>query len=423
MRKRLLLTSVAVLNTLATVAVPTVVSAETTDTNTNIEEIVPTTDTDDTIETEAVADPNVAVSNEAPDVIKGPEVSKADPTVAHANDIEGFEVAKENALSRSWSSQMAWAEQIGPWAQKSAQRYNLYASVMMAQAIIESGWGKSSLAMPPNHNLFGIKGSYHGQSVSMRTAEWSQRYGWYYITANFAKYPTYEQSFDDNGNKLRNGLTYNHSFYRGTWKENTRSYRDATAWLQGRYATAPNYAATLNNIISSYDLTRYDRPVQEPETNAGSDAPINGTRFDMSDIGIVKNPHGAQIYTQAHPDLPSKNILKHGSDWQVTGKVVTPEGHLYYQVSTQEYVKASDLQLKSDYKAQSNQKVIKANNPKSYAVPLVGFDKSGQAFDGTRGLANGSLWLTDQVKEYQGHKYHRVSTNEWIMDSYVQFMN
>lgn len=43
---------------------------------------------------------------------------------------------------------------------------------MMAQAIVESGWGASTLSKAPNYNLFGIKGSYNGQSVYMDTWEY-----------------------------------------------------------------------------------------------------------------------------------------------------------------------------------------------------------------------------------------------------------
>ncbi|WP_274596167.1 glycoside hydrolase family 73 protein [Companilactobacillus mishanensis] len=435
MRKNLLLTSVVVLNTLATVAVPTVVSAETTaptnsneNTETELNELTPVSDDNDSIVTDAAEDTEVIKGNEESKVIVGPQVDKADPTVAHSQDAEGLAAAEANVLSRSWSSQQRWAESVGPMAQRSAQRYNLYASVMMAQAIIESGWGGSALALPPNHNLFGIKGSYKGQSVYMRTAEYSPTYGWYYINAAFAKYPTYEESFNDNGVKLRYGLTWNSAFYKGTWKENTRSYRDATAWLQGRYATAPNYASVLNNIIDSYDLTRWDaKPATggNGNTNGGAtpapepEVPVNGQKYDMSDVGTVVNPDGAQIYLGAHPDKASRK-LANGSAWQVTGKAVTPDGKLYFRASTSEYVKASDLKLNSDIGGTTSvHNIIKANNSESDATPLVSFKDDGTTKDCTRGLANGTYWAVDKTREYNGHTYHRVSTNEWVEDTYA----
>ncbi|MDZ7835155.1 MAG: LysM peptidoglycan-binding domain-containing protein [Alkalibacterium sp.] len=75
---------------------------------------------------------------------------------------------------------------------------------------------------------------------------------------NFKKYPSYEESLKDNANLLRRGLRSNSAFYSGTWAENTSSFRDATSWLQGRYATDPTYASKLNRIINQFDLTRYD---------------------------------------------------------------------------------------------------------------------------------------------------------------------
>lgn len=422
MRKRLLFTSVAILNTMASIAVPTVVSAETTDaTNQNTEQQASPTTSDAQTENEPVenTDADMVANNDESktNVLAGSRSVKPDENIAHSTDIEALDDSADVPMSRM--APQSFINLAGPMAQRSAQRYGVYASVMMAQAIIESGWGASTLAMAPNYNLFGIKGSYNGQSVYMRTKEYSSQYGWYYINAAFRKYPSYEQSFDDNGNLLRNGLS---GYYRGTWKENTNSYRDATRWLQGRYATAPNYAAVLNNTIATYNLTRFDSAPQKPDTNAGTQAPINGSFFPMDDVGVIKDPNGAQLYTQANPKTPSPRRLGGGTAWKTTGKVVTPDGDIYYRVSTQEYVKASDIQLKSDQNnVETNQRVIKSHNNEGSVVPLVGFKDDGTTFEGNRGLLNDTLWITDQTREYQGHKYYRVSTNEWIQDTYATF--
>lgn len=141
--------------------------------------------------------------------------------------------------------------QIGPKASKIAAKNNLYASVMIAQAIIESGWGQSSLAKAPNYNLFGIKGNYNGNSVTMNTTENSGADA-YSTSAAFRKYDNYEQSLGDNA-KVVSG-----EYYVGAWKSNTTSYKDATAYLTGRYATASNYAEVLNSTIEKYQLTQFD---------------------------------------------------------------------------------------------------------------------------------------------------------------------
>lgn len=67
------------------------------------------------------------------------------------------------------TSQQTFINNVGACAQTVAASHDLYASVMIAQAILESGWGGSALAQAPNYNLFGVKGSYNGNSVTMPT--------------------------------------------------------------------------------------------------------------------------------------------------------------------------------------------------------------------------------------------------------------
>lgn len=162
------------------------------------------------------------------------------------------------AARSSVSTQQAFINQVAPSAKTLASANDLYASVMIAQAIVESGWGGSTLSKAPNYNLFGIKGDYNGQSVTMPTQEYVNGK---YVTVNakFRKYPSYKESLGDNVTVLKKtSFTSGVYFYSGAWKSNTKSYKDATAYLTGRYATAPNYATTLNSVIETYNLTQYD---------------------------------------------------------------------------------------------------------------------------------------------------------------------
>ncbi|KRK65054.1 hypothetical protein FC72_GL001681 [Companilactobacillus tucceti DSM 20183] len=323
MFKKTLLTSAIVLGTLASAAAPTsVLAADASNSDTNTEQ----SSSDNSKKT---TDTNV---------IAGSPVKEADPDIAHVETVQptAAKTKAQGALVQATAGatsqqQQAFLDMAVPMAQKAADKYGVYASVMLAQAILESGWGTSLLATQGN-NLFGIKGDYNGSYVTMKTSEWSASQGWYTIYANFRKYPSYYESFADNGDKLRNGVSWDSSYYKGTWKENTSSYKDATAWLQGRYATAPTYASSLNNMIETYNLTQYDN--------------------DSS--------------TQAPGDV----------------------------------------------------NVISVNNPKAIYVPMVTFngDTMGKA---TRGLQNNTPWQTDQTKTYNGHVYYRVSTNEWVEDTYV----
>lgn len=138
-------------------------------------------------------------------------------------------------------------------AQIVAQEHNLYASVMIAQAVLESSWGTSGLSQAPFYNLFGVKGTFAGKSVAMKTNEDDGQGHLYTISDRFRYYPSYRASLEDYAMVMLQPV------FRQAWKSNTTSYEDATAALTGTYATDTNYATKLNQIIVTYDLTQYDQ--------------------------------------------------------------------------------------------------------------------------------------------------------------------
>ncbi len=56
----------------------------------------------------------------------------------------------------------AFIKKIGETARELGEKYDVFASVMIAQAILESGSGESQLAKELIINLFGVKGSFQG---------------------------------------------------------------------------------------------------------------------------------------------------------------------------------------------------------------------------------------------------------------------
>ena len=174
-------------------------------------------------------------------------------------------------------------KKIADDAQEIGQKEGIYASVMMAQAILESGSGNSLLSSEPNHNLFGIKGSYKGSSVTFNTLEQDSSGQSYQIRAQFRKYPSYKESLEDYADLIKNGLTGNPDFYKPSWKSETKDYREATKYLEGRYATDRQYSQKLNAIIEAYDLTKYDEPKKEAATTEEANAEIlnMSKRFDV----------------------------------------------------------------------------------------------------------------------------------------------
>lgn len=175
-------------------------------------------------------------------------------------------------------------KKIADDAQEIGQKEGIYASVMMAQAILESGSGNSLLSSEPNHNLFGIKGSYKGSSVTFNTLEQDSSGQSYQIRAQFRKYPSYKESLEDYADLIKNGLTGNPDFYKPTWKSETKDYKEATKYLEGRYATDRQYSQKLNAIIEAYDLTKYDEPKKEAATTEEANAEIlnMSKRFDVT---------------------------------------------------------------------------------------------------------------------------------------------
>ena len=188
--------------------------------------------------------------------------------------------------------QQEFLDKAIPAATTASSKYGTYTSVMLAQAAVESAWGQSGLAQEPNNNLFGIKGSYNGQSVNMNTGEYGNG-GYYTTNARFRKYPSYTESFEDNGALLRNQMG---NYYSGTWVENSNNYAQATQnGLQGKYATDPNYAKTLNSVIATNGFDKYDPVTQVvnenrivAQTTPVMSAPVDpsvGTQVDTARVG------------------------------------------------------------------------------------------------------------------------------------------
>ena len=135
---------------------------------------------------------------------------------------------------------------IQGWAQ-----HQILPSLTLAQAILESAWGKSTLAST-YHNLFGIKGSYNDMSVNMPTYE---EYGGRMVLINdaFRRYPDNNASVQDHTDFLIKNSRYHNLI--GVRDANTATYLIRA----DGYATASTYTNSLRNVINTYDLTRYDR--------------------------------------------------------------------------------------------------------------------------------------------------------------------
>lgn len=212
--------------------------------------------------------------------------------------IDGQNVYDEITQERTtFSNNQEFLNYIVPYAKDISQKHNLYTSVMIAQALHESNWGRSNLAKMGN-NLFGVKGSYNGNSVVMLTWEEKPNGEIIWIQDRFRLYPTFYESIVDNAIKLRDGVSWDRNFYSGAWVENTASHMDATEWLTGRYATDSLYNVKVNNTIRTHGLLQYDEHIKITNPITSQRNLNNETLVTTTSTPIYSQPYGTASFRQ-----------------------------------------------------------------------------------------------------------------------------
>ena len=148
------------------------------------------------------------------------------------------------------SSQQAFISKIAPGAIAAQRKYGVPASVTIAQAIDESGWGNSTLATR-DHNLFGIKGTGPAGTTALPTQEY-QAGQLVTSTHSFRVYHSTAESIDDHGKLLATSGYYRRSM---ADRRNPNAFAQS---LTGIYATDPSYGSKLISLMQQYNLYRYD---------------------------------------------------------------------------------------------------------------------------------------------------------------------
>ena len=193
-------------------------------------------------------------------VIKGQTQTPLKQVAVTVPSISFTHIDNSSYVARHYSEDLTtekFISLVGESARTIAAENDLYASVMIAQAILVSASGNSTLAQAPNNNLFGIKGTYHGNSVQLPTREDDGTGATYTIMSDFRQYETVDESLSDYADLLSNSMG---DFYAGARKSNSDSFVDACDFLVGRYATDIFYSEKLQDLIETYDLTRFDVP-------------------------------------------------------------------------------------------------------------------------------------------------------------------
>lgn len=250
------------------------------------------------------------------------------------------------------ASRQTYIDNYAEYAMEQMRRYGIPASITLAQGIIESADGQSTLAQTAN-NHFGVKGAYNGNYVLANDDKPNE---------HFKKYDNVGQSYEDHSKVL---MASRYQRYVGNLSPD--DYRGWAAGIQrGGYATAKNYSNTLVSVIEGANLQRYDQMVMQQmraegrqfgvqanplsaeqsattpsvSTNAGFSMPVKrdefmlitspyGPREDPINKGTTQIHHGIDIKTNKDNVLATEdNGTVIGVDHRTTtggGKTVTVE--------------------------------------------------------------------------------------------------
>ena len=186
--------------------------------------------------------------------------------------INGVEASVPSAPSKTrFSSPAEFIATMLPMAEKAAKRLGVEARFLVAQAALETGWGKSMIKQKDgsnSHNLFGIKATgWQGESAKVTTTEYVNGKATKQV-AGFRAYDSFEQSFNDYVRLLESNDRYKPAVQVASTSGD--SERFVKELQRAGYATDPQYASKINQIA---------RKVQTYQTIAdASTAPTTRTR-------------------------------------------------------------------------------------------------------------------------------------------------
>ena len=148
-------------------------------------------------------------------------------------------------------TQEDFIEWLAPSAKAQVDCYGLPASVLIAQGILESGWGKSIIG---EYNLFGRKWGAWGNYIEVPTTEYYD--GAYHDAVDrFQDYDSLLQACDDWCILITQEECYGYAW--GIWCA-THDIEQFVRAFAEVYATDPDYADKILSIIRTNDLTQYD---------------------------------------------------------------------------------------------------------------------------------------------------------------------
>ena len=184
------------------------------------------------------------------------------------------------------TSRQQYIDQYAEYAMEQMRRYGIPASVTLAQGIIESANGKSTLAETAN-NHFGVKGTFNGAYVVANDDKPNEK---------FKKYDNVGQSYEDHSKVL---MASRYQKYVSSLSPD--DYKGWAAGIKkGGYATDSNYVSTIVGVIEGNNLQKYDQMVMEQMKREGRQ------------FGVATNPLSAS--SQGTPSTLSTSLRRTGFD-------------------------------------------------------------------------------------------------------------
>ena len=255
------------------------------------------------------------------------------------------------------ASQQAFIQSVAPGAIQGWNEYKVLPSITVAQAIVESGWGRSALSTQA-HNLFGIKGSYNGNSVVMRTRE---VYGGrsVYVNANFRAYANNSESVTDHGRFLNVNSRYRNLL------GDTNYASVANKLRQDGYATDPSYASTLIRFVQTYNLNQLDavalsgKVVTNKQTESAQTPETNVT---VSNTGYYTVKGGDTLSRIAGQFNTTVNKLATLNDIHNVNRIYVGQRLLVRQPAEQQQQQATPKRTENNTTTNSNTYTVKSGD-------------------------------------------------------------
>lgn len=179
--------------------------------------------------------------------------ARVDEVTAVAKHEEAAPVAEPRELPQQFDSPEHFVKTLLPVAQNAAAESGISPRLMVAQAALETGWGRHMIrgdGNQPSYNLFGIKADrrWQGEAVTITTTEFREGVPMK-ERADFRAYADYEASFRDYVSFLESNPRY-----RDVLASADQPDVFARKLQEAGYATDPQYGNKINSIMNRDSL-------------------------------------------------------------------------------------------------------------------------------------------------------------------------